>query len=181
MLIGILIALALVSQAPGGVRSYGVHLDPNPTRARCRSLDSSDLRNTAYPFRAAVYPGQRFVQFKDGRYEDRWDATGGKIEWTMEIEKLESIRLAGEPATLLKFFANHIGGTGSFSHVLVVRCREQRLQIAFEAGGEGVDASPLGNNEIQITRLVAPLSQGVALYRWNSIRGRFEQVQATGK
>ena len=153
MLIGILVAFALVSQR-AAVGSYAVHLEPNTTRAACRTLNPSDLGNLAYPFRAAVYPGQRLVQFKGGRYEDRWEISGGKVEWTMEIEKQEPILEAGERAVLLRFFANHLGGSGSFSHVLVVRCKDQRLQVVFEAGGEGVDSSYLGNNEIQITHPV---------------------------
>src|SRR5262249_12109603 len=126
-----------------------------------------------YPFRTKVYPGRRLVQFKDGRYEDRWEVSGGKIEWTMEIEKQEPILLAGEHAMLLRFFANHVGGTGSVVHVLVVRCEEQGLQVVFEAGGERIEESYSGNNQIQITHVVAN-RESVERYSWNASRGRFE-------
>src|SRR5438874_513797 len=82
--------------------AHAVHLERNSTRAACRTLNPSDLGNLAYPFRAAVYPGQRLVQFKGGRYEDRWEISGGKVEWTMEIEKQKPILEAGERAVLLR-------------------------------------------------------------------------------
>src|SRR5437016_1479999 len=111
MLLGILMAFAFVGKTQSRVSSYAVHLAPNTMRGGCRALDSSGLRNLAYPFRAYVYPGRRLVQFKDGHYEDRWEISGGKIEWTMEIEKQEPISLARDRAVLLRFFANHVGGT----------------------------------------------------------------------
>ena len=172
-------------QAPSAFNAYASHLEPRVMRVGCRLQDQSYFRNLTYPFRAKAYPGQRSLQFKDGRYDDRLGLNGGEIDWSTELERQEPILLDQDRAVLLMFFANHIGGTGSVSHVLVIRCKEGLLEIVFEAGGEGLRSSYSGTRDLQITHpLWAPDDSHASpsrlvdeRYRWNTSRARFVLIR----
>lgn len=146
----------------------------------CPLRHPSDYRNLAYPFRAKAYPGRRVMQFKDGRHVERVEPTSA-VEWSTELQRQESILLGQERAVLLMFHANHVGGTGSVSHVLVVRCKNSRLEVVFEAGGEGMRALFSRNGALRITHPIwrgndshaAPSRVVEEWYQWDARRGRF--------
>lgn len=140
----------------------------------------SGYKSLAYPFRAKAYPGRRVVQFKDGRHVERVELSGA-IEWSTELRRQEALLLGSERTVLLEFLANHVGGTGSVSHVLVVRCRNARLEIVFEAGGEGMRPSFSRNGALRVTHPMwrggdshaAPSRVVDERYQWDARRGQF--------
>jgi hypothetical protein len=185
--IELLLVFTLVSQTlpPSAFDPYAAHLEPSAMRAACRLQDTSHFRNLTYQFRARAYPGQRSLQFKDGRYDDRFGLSGGDIEWSTELEREESILLDQDRAVLLTFFADHVGGTGSVSHVLVIRCKDEHLEVVFEAGGEGVRSSYSGAGDLQITHPfwsrgdshASPTSLVDERYHWDAGRGHFVLIR----
>jgi hypothetical protein len=187
MLIESLIAFSLFGQVsrPSEFNAYTSHLEPRVMRAACRLQDQSYFRNLTYHFRAKAYPGQRSLQFKDGRYDDRFGLNSGDIEWSTELERQEPILLDQDRAVLLTFFANHIGGSGSVSHVLVIRCKKGLLEVVFEAGGEGVSSSYSGTRDLQVTYPLWSPDDSHARpsrlvderYRWDASRARFVLIR----
>ena len=164
--------------------SYASHLEPAVMRGACRLQDQSYLRNLSYPFRARIYPERQSLQLKDGKYDDTL-GFGGGVEWSTTLEHQEPILLGQDRAVLLTFFANHLGGSGSASHILVVRCKGAALEIVFEAGGEGVESTQSGTGELQITHPVWAAADSHASpgrlvderYRWDAGRGRFVLIR----
>ena len=187
MLIEILFAFALLGQTPGpsAFNTYAAHLEPSAMSTACRLQDPSYFRNLTYQFRAKAYPGQRLLQFKDGRYDDRGGLSGGDIEWSTELERQDSILLDQDRAVLLTFFANHIGGSGSLSYVLIIRCKAELLEVVFEAGGEGIRSSYSGTRDLRITHPFwsrddshsSPSRLVDERYRWDTARGRFVLIR----
>lgn len=165
---------------PPAFDAYAAHLGANVMSTACPLGHPSAYRNLAYPFRAKAYPGRRMMQFKDGRNVERVEPTGA-IEWSTDLRRQASILLGPERAVLLEFFASHVGGTGSVAHVLVVRCRNARLEIVFEAGGEGMRPSFSRNGALRVTHPTWRGSDSHAVpsrvvderYQWDARRGQF--------
>lgn len=190
MRIELLLAFTLLTQTSGGseFNRYASHLAPIAMDAACGIQDRSYLGNLAYQFRAKAYPGRRVLQFKDGRFDDVGVLSGADIEWSTELERQESIVLGRDRAVLLVFFANHRRGSGSASHVMVLRCTDEHLEIVFEAGGEGVRASHSGAGDLEIAypfwrradSHVSPSRLINERYRWDVRSGRFVLIGLAG-
>ena len=180
------LAFVLLGQLPltSSFNSYAAHLEPHVTSNACRIHDPKYLGNITYEFRAMAYPGQRAVPFKDGRYVER-ASNGRDIEWSTELERQDAIELAGNPAVLLAFLANHVGGSGSASHVLIMRCRGKRLETVFEVGGEGVRFTYSAPSDLEISHPLwrqadshaSPSQLIVEQYRWEPTRDQFVLVR----
>ena len=125
-----------VSQSPFNV--YTALVDRRDLAPRCRVDDEAFFRNLTYPFHGKGYPRERSVKFRDGRFDERDDL--GRIDWTTTLDRQEQIQLGNQGAVLLSFEADHVSGSGTNSHVFVVRCRDQRAEIVFEASGEAIHA-----------------------------------------
>jgi hypothetical protein len=123
-----LVGLGTVASA---FSSYAVHLEPTTMATSCDSRSVSSLRDFAYRFRAYTYPSGQ-LSFHDGKNTDT-DVLRG-VEWVSSVEHQEPIELDGQPALLAVVFSNHVGGSGSATHLLVIRCRNERLEVVFEAG-----------------------------------------------
>jgi hypothetical protein len=87
---------------------------------------------------------------------------------------------------LLVIGALHVHGTGEFTHVLVVECRNRQLTVWFEAGGEGIRASSLdaAAQELSIVRWIwspsdahcCPSKEDHERYRWDRGAERFVRI-----
>ncbi len=188
VLVQILLAFPLLGQTlrPSAFSSYVVHLGSNAMRAACSLQNASYLRNLTYPFRARAYPGQRSLPFKDGLYAERVGLDGA-LEWSTELARQEPIQLGKERAVMLMFFANHVGGTESVSHVPVIRCKHERLEVVFEAGEAGMRSSYARRGDLLIAHPVwcggdshtAPSRVVDEKYRWDVRRGQFFLMRRT--
>jgi hypothetical protein len=190
MLIVTLFGIGLLGPATlaSGFDSYSVHLEPARMSTPCDSTTLSSLRDFTHRFRGYDYPGGQLT-IRDGRNTDT-DVLGG-VEWVTSLEHQESIELNGTPAVLVVVFSNHVGGSGSATHLLVVRCRQKRLEVIFEAGGGGIHPSPgrgysYGADEgLWVTHAIwspndshaDPSREIVEVYRWQPKRERFLLVK----
>ena len=176
----------MLGQTPNAspFNAYTAHLEPRILDGECLLENPSYFRNLTYVFRAEVYPRDHPVHLHDGRFNDSGPFEKGVIDWSTELEELSPIGLNSKPAVLLQFFANHLGGSGSASHVLIVRCAGNRLQIVFEAGGEGVRASYPADGDLQVSHPcwraddshASPSLVVDEQYRWNATASRFTRV-----
>lgn len=177
--LALLALLALASDAPASSFDvYSVHLEPAPMPETCERATLSPIRNFTHRYRGAGYPHAE-LSIREGKSTE---SAGGKVQWETSIERQEPIDLDGTPAILMVVFSNHVAGTGSTTHVLVIRCREQRLEAIFEAGGEGVAGSYSPADGLQIDHAVwlpkdehaEPSRMAHELYRWQPKSDRFE-------
>jgi len=129
--------------------NYQTFLEPRDGEDACHLNKPVYFQNRTYRFRGTAYPGDLAVPLRQGQFEERNELGG--IEWSMALERQESIILGTERATLVRFFADHLAGTGSASHVLVMRCNGSRLEVVFEAEGEGVRAVYLPHSTLTIS------------------------------
>jgi hypothetical protein len=159
-MLNLLLLVAVLGQATSAFNTYAVNLEPATMRGTCRLQDAAYLRSLSYPFRVKAYAG-------DG--------------WSTEIEGQDPVQLGDDRAVLLTFFANHLSGTGSLTHVFVVRCKGNNLEVVFEAAGEGVRSSYSDKRDLRITHPywlpndshASPSRSIEERYRWDSSRARF--------
>lgn len=173
---------SIVSTPPESpVNSYHVFLAPRQIAAACSSRDVEDFRNRTYTFRSDIYPFRSQLTLRDGRAVER--SPFGKPEWETTLTKADTFRLDDRPLVLLVVTADHVGGTGRASHVLVAECRNGRLIVLFEAGGLGIREAALSTSRgLSVTRSVwsstdahcCPSKEVEERYLWKG--GRFAHV-----
>ena len=185
MFFALFLAAALL-QAPrpaSAFNAYSVHLEPGTLAGRCVPNEASTFLNLTYVFRGRVYPWQQPIPLRDGLYVETGDFGA---DWMFELERQESITLGGTPGVFLTFFANHLSGSGSAEHALVIRCRDAVIEVVLEASGEGVRANYAGD-AITITHPfwladdshASPSQLITEEYRWDAASLRFQLFRRT--
>jgi hypothetical protein len=162
---------------------YSVHREPVVLRAPCEATASARLLDFTHRFRGEAYP-RGPLSIRDGRHTERMF---GNVEWETSVAQ-EPIELDGRTARLMYVFSNHVGGSGSAAHLLVLRCRRGRWQVIFEAGG-AIHPSPgrgyaFSDHGLRVNHFVwlpddahcCPSREVVEVYRWRAKRGRFTLV-----
>ena len=86
----------------------------------CSVTDAEHFRNRAYSFRGWMHREARLV-LRNGKALERNDV--GAREWETELLRHSVVSLGGQSAVMLRFFADHVGGTGSFGTVLIATTR----------------------------------------------------------
>jgi hypothetical protein len=175
----ILLVVAVLA-APASFGSYEVYLEHAAMKGACAPDRFPDFRNRAYRFRTA---GPFFTQgmpvtLRSGVYSQR---AGELVDWEVSLEEERPIHVGSDPARILLFFANHLGGSGSATQLLIVRCRHGRLETVFEVGDEGMGYSYSESNQLHVTHAVwlpddphaGPSRQIDELYEWDSAADRF--------
>jgi hypothetical protein len=184
--LGVLLVGSVAAQQPlsGG---YAAHVAQRTLPGSCETIRAPHFGDMTYRFLGTVYPFTSTLPFRNGRFEDRrglevlGDPSGGPAEWETTLTPPEAITIGRTPAMLLRFFANHLRGSGSASQVLVLRCRAKRLEVVFEAGGEGVSASYQTGGELRVDHPVWRLGDSHAgpsliveeSFAWDSRADRF--------
>jgi hypothetical protein len=187
MLIDLLVGLTLLAQAPdeSPFNAYSAHLEPRALAGACCLENPDHFRDLTYVFRGKAYPHEQPIQLHDGRYDDPGPLEGGVIDWSTTLEEQSPVRLNGQRALMLRFFSNHLGGSGSVSRVFVLRCANERLQIVFEGGGEGVRASFSQDGSLQVSHPYWRTADSHAepsrmireWYGWSARSGRFGLIK----
>ena len=183
--IGIAASMALsVVRAQAGLEFYSAFVSHRPMGASCDPMP--DLGNLSYRFRTGGYPGDQVLPLRNGQFDDRRGVPDSfdPPEFHTEIERQDPIELAGRPAVLLQIFSSHMRGSGSATHLLVLRCHSGQLEIVFEAGAEGLGAT-WKPGELRVTHPVwmpgdshAGSSQLVEdVFEWRQRMDRFQRVR----
>jgi hypothetical protein len=187
-LIGIALLGPVASDSPFNV--YAVYAAPAAMRAVCDPAQPPHLGDFTHRFRGPNYP-RGPLTIRAGVHREI--NALGEVEWETAIARQEAIRLEGAPALVVLVFSNHVGGSGSATHLLVVRCRQRRWQVIFEAGGAIYPAPGRGYrfsaDDLRVTHAVwlpddahAWPSRAVdEVYRWHAGRGRFVLVRRTDR
>lgn len=142
--LAIVIAVSMglpVVRAQAGLEFYSAFVSHRPMGTSC--VPMPDLGNLSYRFRTGGYPGDQVLTLRNGQFDDRRGATDSfdPPEFHTEIERQDPIELAGRPAVIVQIFSSHMRGSGSATHLLVLRCYSGQLEIVFEAGAEGLGAT----------------------------------------
>ena len=182
----LLLAGLILQQDTSGFNSYEVHLDPVAMEGRCATDRFPDFRNHTYQFRsdAPFFGPGSSVTLHRGVHTEHAD---GFATWSASLDGRRRIRLGGERAMMLLIFVNHLLGSGSKTHLFIVRCRAERLETVFEAAGEGIypqdgrGYSYSDSGELRVTHAVwraedchACASRQIdELYRWDVAADRF--------
>jgi hypothetical protein len=182
--------IALLSTPAAAQRSafnaYTAFLEPVRTTYACRLDDTSYFENLTYRLRGDSYPRNVPLPMRNGTYEDDVFIKG-RPEWITTLEQQVRFSLGQIPALLLRLNANHVAGTGSFDHVVIMRCRGNRLDIVFEASGAGVKAGYLPDAGLEVRHVfwlpqdshASPSRLVTENYRWDGSRGRFDLAGKT--
>jgi hypothetical protein len=167
-------------QAKGSpFNTYDVFLSPVAAPGGCSVDDAAGFRNRTYRLRGRIYPMGGPLAFKSGKNVERNPLE--KVEWETTLSAPEVVRVGGQPAVMLVFGSDHVGGTGSATHILVARCDDRQLHILFEAAAEGIRDVVVSADQIRVKRWIwsetdghcCPSGQTEERYRWNFATGRF--------
>jgi len=179
ILLSLVLLQAIAAQSPFG--SYEVLLSPRTLPDTCAAEDRDQFRNRTYTFGSR---GGSSVTLHNGKAVELNPL--GTPEWETSLVSVEPVKLGTREATLLVIGSLHVHGTGEFTHVLVVECRNRQLTVWFEAGGEGIRASSLdaAAQELSIERWIwspsdahcCPSKEGQERYRWRLGAGGFERI-----
>ncbi len=165
-----------------------VYLDHRILAAGCDS-SGAPFGELAWSVRGTMYPFAHSLPLHEGRFDDPPPGSGEPPEWRTELQPPLRIGLGRERAFLLQFTSEHLRGTGSVSRVLVVRCRNRRLEVVFEAGGEGLTVDA-GADTLRLRYPVwrvrdshaSPTGTRRAAWRWDRASDRFLSVSgASGR
>ena len=178
-------AVAVGAQTTGSpFNTYAVFLDRAQVPGGCSVTDTEHFRNRAYAFRGWMRRDTPLV-LRDGKALERNDVGTG--EWETELVRQSVVTLGGQSAVMLQFFANHVGGSGSFGTVLIAICSDQQLTVVFEAESEGLkEAAFTVNQDLVVSRAVwsatdahcCPGGQAEERYSWDRNTNRFARVAA---
>ena len=186
MILSVLISAVLAGAQTTGspFNTDAVFLDRSRIPGGCSVTDTEHFRNRAYSFRGWMHRDAPLV-LRGGKALERNDV--GTPEWETELVRHSVVTLGGQSAVMLRFFANHVGGSGSFGTVLIATCSDQQLTVVFEAESQGLkDAFFATNEELVVSRAVwsatdahcCPGGQAEERYRWDRNANRFSRVAA---
>src|SRR6266536_3368865 len=155
-----------------------VSVQPWPSKVACLQPQSVGFENHQFILRG---PGRSGVlTLRNGKTED--DGYGS-TDWVTTLEDRQRLELAGEngPVWAVEIFSNHIGGSGSYSRLVVVSCRNGSLTELVQAGGEGMRVKLLEDGGMILTFGVwypqdahcCPSAQKTLILHWNARRRIF--------
>lgn len=183
---GVLVSLvALGAQATGSsFNAYAVFLDKAEMGRGCSVRDSTQFRNRAYQFRGWMHRDTPLV-LRDGRALEL--NALGTAEWETKLVQHTVVAVGGQSAVMLRFVANHVGGTGSWRTVLIATCDDRQLNVVFEAEGQGLRDIAITADEVLVVKRVVwsrsdahccPSGEAEEQYRWDRNSGRFVRIGA---
>ena len=176
--------IAFGAQATGSsVDPYAVFLDKAVMRGGCSVRDGKQFRNRAYQFRGRMH-GDTLV-LRDGKALEL-DALG-KPDWETELVQQTVVALGSQSAVMLRFVANHVGGSGSWVTVLIGTCSDRQLTVVFEAESQGLGDVALTTGGVLVVKRAVwsasdaqccPSGKAEEQYRWDRDSGRFVRIGA---
>lgn len=144
----IMTIVALGAQVPeSAFNSYRVFLDSAQIPGGCSTIDTDHFRNRGYLFR-----GWRDTPLvlRDGTALELNEL--GKPEWKTELVRESVVSAGGQSAVMLRFLADHVGGTGSWGTVLIGTCSDRQLTVVFEAESLGLSDVAFTDDETLVVR-----------------------------
>jgi len=162
--------------------TYRVFLDRAQMPGGCSVTDTGHFRNRSYVFRGWMHRDPPLA-LRDGKARELNEL--GKPEWDTELVRQTVVSVGGQSAVMLRFFANHVGGTGSWGMVLIGTCNDRQLTVVFEAESQGLgDITFTADQDLMVRRAVwstsdahcCPSGKAEERYRWDRMTGRFVQI-----
>jgi hypothetical protein len=152
-LLSVLVGFVLDAQTiDSPFNSYKVFLEPARMTGGCSVANAEQFGNRAYLFRGWRHSRTPLV-LRNGKAIEL--NVLGRPEWESELVRHAVVSVGGQPAVLLRFFENHVGGTGSWGTVLIGTCDDRRLTIVFEAESQGLGEIVFtANEELVVGRAV---------------------------
>jgi hypothetical protein len=184
ILLSVLISLAMLgAQTTGSVfNSYAVFLDKYQMPGGCSITDTEHFRNRAYLFRGWMH-SQTPLVLRDGKALELNEL--GRPEWETELVQQSVVAIGDQSAVMLRFLADHVGGTGSWGTVLIGTCSALQLTVVFEAESQGLNETAFtSDQDLVVGRAVwsesdahaSPSGEAEERYRWDRNMGRFVLV-----
>jgi len=177
-----LVALGAQRSEESPFNMQAVFLNRTAMRGGCSVTNSQQFRNRAYRFRGWM-PSEAPLVLRDGKALTLNQL--GKPEWETELEQHSVVTVGAKAAAMLRFFGNHLGGSGSWGIVLIGTCSARQLDVVFEADIEGLTEVAIGTDEVLVLKYFVwskadahccPSGKAEDHYRWDRPRGRFVRV-----
>jgi hypothetical protein len=177
-----LLALVLFGLPPQNspFNTYFVHLEPVTMAGGCMVDDLERFRNRAYRLRKTPgYPSEKSLLLQNGQAVER--NVFNSAEWQTDLKLPRVIEVGKIRAVLLEMLAVHVGGTGSRSYLLLVRCRPAAMEVVLEASGPLGESAYSMSDGLTLTHYVwapddshcCPSRQVTERYMWEERRDRF--------
>jgi hypothetical protein len=180
VLIGLVVLGAQTTRSP--FNTYRVFLDRAQMPGGCSITDTAHFRNRSYVFRGSMHRDTPLA-LRDGKARELNELR--KPEWETELVRQSVVSVGGQSAVMLRFLANHVGGTGSWGMVLIGTCNDRQLTVVFEAESQGLsDITFTAEQDLVVSRAMwttsdahcCPSGKAEERYRWDRNTGRFVHV-----
>jgi hypothetical protein len=160
-----------------GFGGFYVATEPCNLEIHCDLNAAPDFRNLTYVLDEGNH-GFRSVSLQKGRF---YEFIAGRVDWRTSLGNASPIKIDSSPAWLVTLSREHMRGTGSFNHAVVIQCHNGHLTQLFQARSEGLGASSSSAGVLTLRYPVwgpsdshaSPSGARVQTFRWEEQTSRF--------